>query len=117
MNKEATLKALHAMAAAEHKNKVATVNQIFKDVLHTMRERDMDLMLKVAAAVDENLISDELDELAPDTGVHIINGRHPVFYELNTIIPQYEDTNKYRERLLLYDGHVKYVKNRIFSEV
>lgn len=117
LNKEATLKALHGLSSKLHKTKTAYVNQAFKDVLTEMRSRDMDLMLKVAAAVDENLISDDLDELVPDTGVQIINGRHPVFYELDTLIPQYEDVNKFRERLVVVDEHVKYIKHRIFGEV
>ena len=117
LNKEATLKALHKMARSFCKTKVASVDEAFKDILTTMQNRDQDLFIKVASAVDEDLISSDLDELVPDTGVQIINGRHPVFYELNTIIPQYEDTHNLRERLVIYDHHVKYLKNRIFSEV
>jgi hypothetical protein len=68
---------------------------------------------KTAEPVEAHLITDAFE--SPGVPVAIINGRHPIFALIDTLVPQFEEADESRKGLLVIDDKIRYVKNRVYK--
>jgi hypothetical protein len=66
---------------------------------------------KKAEPVEEALITDALE--SPGVPVHIINGRHPLFATLDTLVQQFDEADKNNHNLIILEDKIRYVKRRV----
>lgn len=68
---------------------------------------------KTAEPVEAHLLTDAIE--SPGVPVAIINGRHPIFATIDTLVPQFEEADESRKGLLVIDDKIRYVKNRVYK--
>lgn len=66
---------------------------------------------KKAEPVESALISDTME--SPGVPVHIINGRHPLFSTMDTLVQQFDEADKNNYNLIILEDKIRYVKRRI----
>jgi hypothetical protein len=114
LNEEFSFAQLCKLASKHFKS--PKVADVLKDTLEGLEKYEPAMYFKIASSVDEGLISDKLDELAADTGVQVLNGRHPVWMEINTLVPQIEDYAKVEGKLWILNDRLRYVKNTVLNQ-
>lgn len=66
---------------------------------------------KKAEPVEQDLIADTFE--SPHIPVHVINGRHPLFASLDTLVQQFDEADKNNYNLIILEDKIRYVKRRI----
>lgn len=66
---------------------------------------------KKAEPVESALISDTFE--SPGVPVHVVNGRHPLFATLNTLVQQFDEADKNNYNLIILEDKIRYVKRRV----
>lgn len=69
---------------------------------------------KKAEPVEPGLLTDMWE--SPGVAVSVINGRHPLFAIIDTLIRQFEEADKSRHNLIILEDKIRYVKHRIYGK-
>ena len=66
---------------------------------------------KKAEPVEKDLIADIFE--SPSIPVSVINGRHPLFSTMNTLVQQFDEADLNNHNLIILEDKIRYVKRRI----
>lgn len=76
--------------------------------------KETDEALKTAEPVEEDLVTDAWE--SPGVAVSVVNGRHPLFASIDTLVTQFEEADKSRHNLIILEDKIRYTKNRIYGK-
>lgn len=68
---------------------------------------------KKAEPVERALITDMFE--SPGVPIQVVNGRHPLFATMDTLVRQFDEADKSRHNLIILEDKIRYVKNRVYK--
>lgn len=69
---------------------------------------------KKAEPVQQDLLTDMFE--SPCVPVSVINGRHPLFAAIDTLVKQFDERDDTSYNLILLDDKIRYTKNRVYGK-
>jgi len=73
-----------------------------------------DTVNKTAEPVERDLLTDTFE--SPYVPVSVINGRHPMFAALDTLVQQFDEQDQSRKNLIILTDKIRYTKNRVYGK-
>ena len=69
---------------------------------------------KTAEPVEKDLITDAFE--SPFVPVTVINGRHPLFANIDTLVRQFDERDKSKNNLIILEDKIRYTKNQVYGK-
>jgi len=69
---------------------------------------------KTAEPVERDLITDIFE--SPYVPVSVINGRHPMFASIDTLVRQFDERDTSKNNLIILDDKIRYTKDRVYGK-
>jgi hypothetical protein len=69
---------------------------------------------KKAEPVQKDLLTDMFE--SPGVPVTVLNGRHPLFASIDTLVRQFDERDKAKNNLIILDDKIRYTKHRVYGK-
>ena len=73
-----------------------------------------DTIQKQAEPVERDLLTDTFE--SPGVPVMVLNGGHPLYASIDTLVRQFDEHDKSKNNLIILDDKIRYTKNRVYGK-